>query len=92
MYLERLEAVTGNLLCQLGALSAEQTRKATILQGAEASICYMLASASDPHMHAIHGTCGTQLQWKSARMWACRAACHHGIHGPGKRAGRAAAP
>ena len=31
--LDRLEAAAGNLLGQLGALSAEQTRKATILQG-----------------------------------------------------------
>ena len=33
MLLVSLEAVAGNLLGQLGALSAEQTRKATILQG-----------------------------------------------------------
>ena len=33
--LDRLEPAAGNLLGQLGALSAEQTRKATILQGGQ---------------------------------------------------------
>ena len=33
--LDHLEAAAGNLLGQMGALSAEQTRKATILQGGQ---------------------------------------------------------
>ncbi len=54
VYLERLEAVTGNLLCQLGALSAEQTRKATILQGPapDPSTGYAVLGHPSLRMHA----------------------------------------
>ncbi|CAL8470925.1 g10467 [Coccomyxa elongata] len=39
--LEQLEGVTVNLLAQLGALCAEQLRKATILQGTHATIAFL---------------------------------------------------
>ena len=63
-----LDAVAGNLLCQLGALSAEQTRKATILQG---HWPLQLCSAVSMHTHANAGSrsmCKQSQQWYLTRL------------------------
>lgn len=60
-----LEAVSGNLLCQLGALSAEQTRKATILQGHWP--LKLLQRAQHAHAPVLAATCPPACMRDDAR-------------------------